>query len=95
MKNYWDKAISFEEYLQIANERLENPATPHDAEYKMYYELGIQRMDRTLKKFVIDEEQINELTSKKFNGKKNATTQTENRKEIKGRINRKPEIIKN
>lgn len=69
MKNYWDKAISFEEYLQIANQRLENPPTPQDAEYKIYYELGIQRMDRTLKKFVIDEEQINELKSKNFNGK--------------------------
>lgn len=69
MKNYWDKAISFEEYLQIAHQRLENPATPQDAEYKMYYELGIQRMERTLKKFVINEEQLNELKSKKFKGK--------------------------
>ncbi|WP_435523035.1 thioredoxin family protein [Chryseobacterium indoltheticum] len=53
----------------MQHQRLENPATPQDAEYKMYYELGIQRMERTLKKFVIDEEQIKELKSKNFNGK--------------------------
>ena len=69
MKNYWDKAISFEEYLQIAHQRLENPLTPQDSEYKMYYELGITRMERTLKKFVVDNNQINTLKSKNFSGK--------------------------
>ncbi|MBW7675948.1 thioredoxin family protein [Chryseobacterium chendengshani] len=69
MQNYWDQAISFEEYLQIANQRLINPENHKDIEYKQYYELGIQRMDRTLKKFVIDEEQLNELRSKNFDGK--------------------------
>jgi len=69
MKNYWDQAISFEEYLQIAHQRLENPQTQQDSDYKAYYELGIQRMDRTMKKFVADEEQLNELKSKNFNGK--------------------------
>lgn len=69
MQNYWDKAITFDEYLQIANQRLNNPDNAKDIEYKPYYELGIQRMDRTLKKFVIDEEQLNELKSKNFDGK--------------------------
>ncbi|UFH33553.1 thioredoxin family protein [Chryseobacterium sp. C-71] len=69
MQNYWDKAITFDEYLQIANQRLNNPDNEKDIEYKPYYELGIQRMDRTLKKFVIDEEQLNELKSKNFDGK--------------------------
>jgi hypothetical protein len=69
MQNYWDKAITFDEYLQIANQRLNNPDNEKDIEYKPYYELGIQRMDRTLKKYVVDEEQLNELKSKNFDGK--------------------------
>jgi hypothetical protein len=64
MKNYWDKGISFEEYLQIAKERLENPANQQEAEYKQYYELGLQRMDRTVKKYVPDEDQLKELATK-------------------------------
>jgi len=69
MENYWNKAINFEEYLQIAHERLKNPVSPQDSEYRPYYELGIQRMDRTVKKMVIDEDQIKQLKSKNFNGK--------------------------
>ncbi|KNB62801.1 thioredoxin family protein [Chryseobacterium sp. Hurlbut01] len=69
MENYWNRAISFDEYIQIANERLENPADQNEIEYKPYYELGLQRMNRTLKKLVIDEEQVNELKSKNFDGK--------------------------
>lgn len=69
MENYWNSAISFDEYIQIANERLENPADQNEIEYKPYYELGLQRMNRTLKKLVIDEEQVNELKSKNFDGK--------------------------
>ncbi|WP_332452905.1 thioredoxin family protein [Chryseobacterium aquaticum] len=69
MENYWNSAISFDEYIQIANERLENPANQNEIEYKPYYELGLQRMNRTLKKLVIDEEQVNELKSKNFDGK--------------------------
>jgi hypothetical protein len=69
MENYWNSAISFDEYIQIANERLENPADQNEIEYKPYYELGLQRMNRTLKKLAIDEEQVNELKSKNFDGK--------------------------
>ncbi len=69
MENYWNSAISFDEYIQITNERLENPADQNEIEYKPYYELGLQRMNRTLKKLVIDEEQVNELKSKNFDGK--------------------------
>ncbi|CAA7196404.1 hypothetical protein CHRY9293_02498 [Chryseobacterium potabilaquae] len=69
MENYWDKAISFEEYVHIAKQRLENPSNQQEAEYKQYYELGLQRMDRTLKKYIPDEDQLKELTSKNFEGK--------------------------
>lgn len=69
MKNYWDQGISFEEYIRIGRERLENPSTQQEIEYKQYYELGLQRMDRTLKKYVPDEEQLKEFAAKNFDGK--------------------------
>ncbi|KQT16381.1 thioredoxin [Chryseobacterium sp. Leaf404] len=69
MKDYWDKAISFEEYVQTAIDRLENPATEQEKEYKQYYELGLQRMERTLKKYSPDEVQLQILQSKNFEGK--------------------------
>jgi len=69
MENYWEKAISFEEYLEIGKQRLVNPANQQEADYKQYYELGLQRIDRTLKKYVPDEEQLKELASKNFDGK--------------------------
>ncbi len=69
MKNYWDKGISFEEYLEIGKQRLENPATQQEIDYKQYYELGLQRIYRTLKKFIPNEEQLQELASKNFDGK--------------------------
>jgi len=69
MENYWEKGISFEEYVHIGKERLENPSNQQEIDYKHYYELGLQRMDRTLKKYVPDEEQLKELASKNFDGK--------------------------
>lgn len=69
MKNYWDKGISFEDYITIAKERLETPSNQQEIDYKQYYELGLQRMDRTLKKYAPDEEQLKELASKNFDGK--------------------------
>lgn len=69
MKKYWDNAISFEEYINIANQRLTNPTNEKDIEFKGYYELGLQRMDRVLKKFVRDDEQLQQLKDKNFSGK--------------------------
>ncbi|MCQ4142075.1 thioredoxin family protein [Chryseobacterium sp. EO14] len=69
MENYWDKGISFDEYVEIGKQRLENPSNQQEADYKPYYELGLQRIDRTLKKYVADEEQLKQLESKNFDGK--------------------------
>ncbi|WP_027380944.1 thioredoxin family protein [Chryseobacterium daeguense] len=69
MKNYWEKSISFEEYLEIGKQRLAIPVSQQDIDYKHYYELGLQRIDRTLKKYVPDEAQLKELESKNFDGK--------------------------
>jgi hypothetical protein len=69
MENYWEKSISFEDYIQIGKQRLENPATQQEIDYKQYYELGLQRIDRTLKKYVPNEDQLKELEAKNFDGK--------------------------
>lgn len=68
LKNYWDKAISFDEYMNVAEERFNNNPDAND-EHQEYYELGLQRMNRTLKTFKTDEEQLQVLKSKNFNGK--------------------------
>ena len=55
LKNYWEKAVSFKEYMEIAKQRLENPKNDAEKEFHEYYELGVHRMERTLKTFKIDE----------------------------------------
>ncbi|WP_419869939.1 thioredoxin family protein [Chryseobacterium sp. CT-SW4] len=69
MKKYWESSITFEEYFNTGKQRLENPENEKDKEYKPYYELGVQRMERALSKFSADEEQLRILKSKNFDGK--------------------------
>ena len=68
MKNYWDKAISFEEYMNVAEQRFSNNPDKND-DHQEYYELGLQRMNRTLKTFKLDENKLKNLNSKNFDGK--------------------------
>jgi hypothetical protein len=67
MKNYWEKSISFQDYLTIATERATHPNK--DDEKNDYYPLGLQRMNRTLKTFKIDENLVNAYQNKNFTGK--------------------------
>ena len=67
MKNYYQNSITFDAYIKETERRIE-VQNPEDS-YNEYYELGLQRMNRTLKTFKIDEEQLNVLKSKNFNGK--------------------------
>lgn len=67
MKKYWGKSISFEAYMAVAKDRVENPAEGDD--HNEYYELGLQRMERTLKTFKVNAETLESLKSKKFGGK--------------------------
>lgn len=69
MQQYWAKAITFDEYMKIADQRYNNPADDQEKEFAEYYELGLHRMERTLKTFKIDETQLENLKSKNFNGK--------------------------
>ena len=68
MKNYWQNAISFDEYLKIAEERFHNNPNKND-EYQEYYELGLTRTNRTVKTFKVDADQLEKLKAKNFNGK--------------------------
>ena len=67
MKNYWQNAVTFDEYIKETERRIEvqNPEDDHNE----YYELGLQRMNRTLKTYKADEEQLETLKSKNFKGK--------------------------
>lgn len=67
MKKYWQQAVTFEEYLQETERRIQvqDPADDHNE----YYELGMQRMHRTLKTFKREEETLAQLKSKNFKGK--------------------------
>ena len=38
LKNYWEKAVSFKEYMEIAKQRLENPKNDAEKEFHEYYE---------------------------------------------------------
>lgn len=67
MKEYWQKAISFDEYLKDAEKRINEP-DPND-DHNGYYELGMVRMHRTLKTYHRDEVDVEILKSKNFKGK--------------------------
>lgn len=68
LKNYWDKAVAFEEYMHISEVRATDNPDKNDY-YQNYYDLGLQRMQRTLKTYKNDIEQQKQLESKNFNGK--------------------------
>lgn len=69
IKDYWDHAVSYNEYLRDAGEKLGNPKDSHEADYAEYYRLGIQRMNRMSEKYIPNAEQVETLAQKKFNGK--------------------------
>ncbi|ACU06757.1 Thioredoxin [Flavobacteriaceae bacterium 3519-10] len=67
MKKYWQLALTFDEYMQESKRRVTD--TPRTDEYFEYYELGLHRMERTLKTFKIDEQMLETLKSKDFVGR--------------------------
>jgi hypothetical protein len=68
MEKYWQSAYNLEDYLEITNERILNNPNKND-EFQEYYNLGLVRMNRTLKTFKVDEEQLSKLKNKHFTGK--------------------------
>jgi len=69
IRKFWNEAVSYEEYIKEANERIENPRNKQDIDHKFYYELGFQRMNRMTEKYVPNNEHLLILRKKNFNGK--------------------------
>lgn len=69
MKKYWDKTITFKEYLEETKQRLENPKNDDDKQKAKYYELGLQRMDRSMKTYKELPEFEEAFKEKDFHGK--------------------------
>lgn len=69
IKQYWDNAVSYTEYLRDAGERLGNPKDTQEAEYAEYYRLGIQRMNRMWDKYLPNSEQVETLAKRNSMGK--------------------------
>ena len=69
IKQFWDNAVSYTDYLHEAGERLGNPKNSQEADYAEYYRLGIQRMNRMWEKYLPNSEQVATLANKNFNGK--------------------------
>jgi hypothetical protein len=67
IEKYWDNAVDFQKYFNIAEERVNNP---NDADEKQeYYNLGLQRMNRTIKTFKVEEDLAEQFKAKNFKGK--------------------------
>lgn len=69
IEQYWNKSVSFEEFLADTERRLNNPKNQEEIDKKKYYELGVQRMQRVLKTFKREDADLQMLKSKGFNGK--------------------------
>ncbi|MCO6497274.1 MAG: thioredoxin family protein [Chitinophagaceae bacterium] len=69
IKEFWDNAVSYDEYMKEAKEAVAHPKPGIDTEYHEYFELGVHRMERTMKIFNPSEEQLKLLADKDFKGK--------------------------
>lgn len=69
MKKFWDKAVSYAEYLKEASGRLDNPKSQEDLDFAEYYKLGIQRMNRMWEKYIPNPVQVEKFAKKNFRGK--------------------------
>jgi len=68
MEKYWHDALTLDQYMDISEERFLNNPDKND-EHQEYYELGLTRLNRTLKTFKIHDEQLKRLEAKNFQGK--------------------------
>lgn len=69
IKSFWDKAVSYQEYLLEAESRYQKSKESGDQDYEEYYRLGLQRMHRMWDKYLPNVEQQKILMEKKFAGK--------------------------
>ena len=67
IKKYWNDSLNLTEYIQTGADRMASGDTP--AEFREYYELGHHRTERALKTFKIDEDELQKVKDKVFDGK--------------------------
>lgn len=69
IKKFWNEGLTYDEYIGLAQQRLDHPANDEEKEMREYYELGLQRMERMAKRYTPDAGQVAELAEKHFAGK--------------------------
>lgn len=69
MEQYWNAALSFQQYMNTAEERMMRPKTEDDRIKRGYYELGLRRMNRVLDAYKPDENHTAMLKAKNFSGR--------------------------
>ncbi len=72
MKEYWQNAVDFPQYLKDSEakvEELQKSTAPDASNFLNYYQLGLTRMNRVLKTYKPYEEQLDALSKKDFKGK--------------------------
>ena len=72
MKDYWQNAVTYEQYLKDIQQKIAELAVSNSEEdkiYHHYYNLGLMRMLRVQKTYHPEIVHLDVLKSKKFNGK--------------------------
>ncbi|WP_185146663.1 thioredoxin family protein [Chryseobacterium sp.] len=72
IKNYWEKAVTLQQYLSDTEERISKLEGSNDEEektYLEYYKLGMTRMHRVMKTYHPQDDLLKKLNEKEFKGK--------------------------
>jgi len=69
IKKFWEEGVTYEEYLEKAQQSIDHPKTQAEKDFHEYYELGLQRMNRMGKIYKPDSHQTEKLKKKNFSGK--------------------------
>ena len=66
IKNYWNRAITFEQYVKDLEDEI---LSDNNLEFKPYYELNKKRMERMVNTYRVQEAQMKEFKELNYSGK--------------------------
>lgn len=66
IKNYWNRAITFEQYVKDIEDEI---LSDKNLEFKPYFELNKKRMDRILNTYLVKEAQMKQFDGLNYSGK--------------------------
>jgi hypothetical protein len=66
IKNYWNRAITFEQYVKDIEDEI---LSDKNLEFKPYFELNKKRMDRILNTYLVKEAQMKQFDVLNYSGK--------------------------